>query len=350
MKIWQRHILGQLIRTFLFFLFCLFVIYVVVDLSVHGVRFLSSGKTPLAEIALYYLRTFAVLLELFLTLTFLLATMRVLFDLNEHRELVALQMAGLSKKRLLAPFFLFAAFLSAICYLNSQWFSPDAQDVADAFMVAHKPKKKKKTESIHVYSVSLEDDSELVYQSFDQTRNELYDVFWIRTPNDIWHMKHLELAPLRGHYVNHLTRNKKLLEKAESFVQKDFPELPWNQEAILQKFVPYENRPLLTLLFQGLTASAERRSVLSHLYYKLLVPLMPFLVLFAIGPISLHFSRHRPLFLITACALFGFIALKVILDGMLILGENQVLPALVAIFGPVALVLAFSLPKFARMR
>jgi hypothetical protein len=42
--------------------------------------------------------------------------------------------------------------------------------------------------------------------------------------------------------------------------------------------------------------------------------------------------------------------LKVILDGMLILGENQVLPSYVAIFGPILFVLSVSLPNFARMR
>ncbi|HSX10239.1 MAG TPA: LptF/LptG family permease [Chlamydiales bacterium] len=351
MKIWFRHILWQLTKTFLFLLVCLFAIYVVVDLSVHGVRFLSSGHTTFAEVSLYYFRTLAVLLDLFLTLTFLLATMRVLFDLNGHREIVALQMAGLSKKKLLVPFFVFAAFLSSLCYINSQWFSPDAQDVADAFMIAHRPQKKSKADKIHVYSISLEDDSELVYQSFDKAKKELFDVYWIRNPNDIWHMKNLRVDPLQGQFVNHLTRNsKKQLEKSESFTLRDFPELPWNEEATLQKFVPFENRPIATLCSQAIIDSAERRSILTHLSYKLLVPLMPFLVLFAIGPISTQFSRNRPVFLIAAFSLFGFISLKVILDGMLILGENQVLPAIVAIWGPIALVLAFSLPSFIKMR
>jgi lipopolysaccharide export system permease protein len=350
MKIWQRHIFGRLIKTFLFFLFCIFFIYIVVDLSVHGVRFLSSGKTTFTQIAVYYLQTFAILLDLFLTLTFLLATMRVLFDLNTHRELVALQMAGLSKKSLLAPFFFFAAFLTLACYINSQWFAPDAQTIAKAFMFAQKNKEEKE-KKVHVYSISLEDDSELVYQSFDRDQKELFDVFWVRTPNDIWHMKYLEIKPLCGRFVTHLTRNgQKQIEKSESFASRDFPEIPWNEETILQKFVPYQNRPISTLFSQALIASAERPRILSHLYYKLLAPLMPLLVLFAIGPISIHFSRNQPLFLITAASLFGFIALKVILDGMLILGENQVLPATLAILGPIALALAFSLPSFIRMR
>ena len=140
MKIWQKHIFGKLIKTFFFFLICLITVYVIIDLSAHGVRFLS--KSSFAEITLFYLNTFASLLDLFLTLTFLLAAMRVLIDLTSHREIVALQMAGISKKGLIAPFFFFAGFLSLVCYLNTQWFAPDAQELTNLFKTSHKSKKK----------------------------------------------------------------------------------------------------------------------------------------------------------------------------------------------------------------
>ncbi len=348
MSLWQRYLLSQLVKAFFFLFFCLFTIYVIVDLSVHGIRFLS--QSTFIDVALFYLHTLSALLELFLTLTFLLSTMRVLFDLNTHREIVALQMAGLSKKRLLMPFFFFASLLSATCYLNSQFFAPESQDITEAFRDSHKPKKKK-VKNTHVYSISLEDDSELVYQKFNNEKKELNDVYWIRNPNDIWHMKFLQIDPLKGRFVNHLTRNKeKQIERSESFVTRDFSEIPWDDDAILHRFVPFANRPVSTLLLQACFDTTERSSVFSHLFYKILTPLMPLLVLFAIGPISIRFSRNHPLFLITACSLFGFVALKVILDGMLILAENQVLPSLIAIFGPVGLLLAFSLPSYARMR
>jgi lipopolysaccharide export system permease protein len=349
MKIWQKHILGKLIKTFFFLLFCIFAIYVIVDLSIHGVRFLS--KSGWIEVARYYLHTFATLLDLFLSLSFLLSTLRVLFALNAAREIVALQMAGLSKKKLLTPFFLFAGFLSLISYANSQWLSPSSEDSAQEFKISVKPKKYQKPKKIRVNSAVLEDGSELVYQSYDPSKNELYDVFWIRTPNDIWHVKHLELSPVQGRQVNHLTRNSaKQFENAESFASLALPQLPWNEELVLQKFVCFENRPLLTLLKQASAYSAEKASLFTHLYYKVFVPLTPFLVLIAIGPLALRFSRNHPLFLIVAASIFSLIALKIILEGMLILGETQVLPAFIAIFGPFAIVLSFSLPSFVRMR
>ncbi len=348
MKIWQTYVLGKLIKTFLLFLFCLVAIYIVVDLSAHGVRFLS--KSSFSEIIIFYLHTFASLLDLFLTLTFLLAAMRTLFDLNQHREIVALQMAGISKKKLLSPFFLLASVLSLVCYVNTQWLAPDAQEIASAFKLSHKSKNNK-IDQPRVFSVSLKDDSELIYHRFDKQKKELFDVFWICSPTDIWHMKTLKIDPLEGSYVHHLGRNgSKQLEKLESFEKKDFSDLAWDNEIVLNRFTPYGSRSISTLFLQAFTCKADRRIVFSHLYYKLLVPLMPLFALFAITPISMVYSRNRPIFLITAYSIFGFIALKITLDGMLILGENQVLPSYVAILGPMILLLSFCLPSFARMK
>src|SRR5690606_13695515 len=155
MKIWQKYIFLKLLKTFCFFLLCLFFIYVIIDLSAHGVRFFS--KTSFSEIALYYLNSFSTLLDLFLTLTFLLSSLKVLFDLTMHREIVALQMAGLSKKRLLFPFFLFASLIALTSYMNLQWIAPFAGEYSSDFKTAYKSKKK--SEKIKIYTVSFEDES-----------------------------------------------------------------------------------------------------------------------------------------------------------------------------------------------
>lgn len=348
MKLWERYILGRVFRAFFFFLLCFFVVYVIGDLSAHGIRF--YGKTSLSEVALHYGRTFSASLELFVSLTFLMASLRVLFHLTGHGELVALQMAGLSKKRLLRPFFLFAGLLTTLCYINSQWFTASALENTQLFMGFYK-KHKNIAKAVRVHSISLEDDSELVYHKFNAEQNELFDVFWVRTPNDIWHMKFLQIEPLAGRFVNHFTRNDaKQLEKSESFSERAFPEIPWNHEAILHKFVPFDHRPLFTLFLQAFIDSTERPSVFTHLYYKILLPLLPFFALFAVTPLALRFSRSRPLFLIVAGSLFGLIALKVVLDGMLLIGESQTLPALIAMGGPVAFFLMLSLPSFVRLQ
>ena len=169
MKIWQKYLLRHLTFTFVFILFCIFAIYVIIDLSIHGVRFLTKGPNTTAfDLIFYYLRHFAMHLDLFLPLAFLLSTYKVLFSLSGHLELVALQMAGLSKKKLLLPFFYFAATLSLFGYINHEYFSGAAIVAADEFKAAHSKSKKKQVHSRdHVHSLRLDDQSELVYQHFN---------------------------------------------------------------------------------------------------------------------------------------------------------------------------------------
>ncbi|MES2273323.1 MAG: LptF/LptG family permease [Chlamydiota bacterium] len=347
MKIWHRYLAKRLILTFLFFLLSLFLIYTVVDLSINGIRFLSKGNV--FDLISYYLGQFTMYLDLFLPLTFLLASTRVLFDLNCHGELTALYMGGLSKKRLLSPFFLFAAFLATLCYINSQWLAPHLQSSQETFR-ENCAKKKKKIK--RVYSLSLIDESELVYQRFEASKKELFDVFWIRSESDVWHMKYLkvESKPLEGRFVDHLTRNQSLqFEKSESFDTRQMPEIQWNDQAIFHKMTPPANRSISNLFKQAFISSSNRNVIFSYLHYKLAMPLLSLLVIFSISPLCIRFSRNHPVFLITALSLFALLGLKTILEGMLILSENQVLPAYIALWSPLILAFGLSARSFLRL-
>lgn len=140
MKTWQRHIVKQLLATFILVLVCLFAIYILIDFSIRCTRF-TRGNTSALAILFYYLRSFAVQLDLFLPLAFLLTILKVLFNLTSRLELLSLQMAGLSKKRILIPFFAFAFLLSAACYANHEYLMPSAGTAAKEFKTEHSKKK-----------------------------------------------------------------------------------------------------------------------------------------------------------------------------------------------------------------
>ncbi len=345
MTLWIRYLGKQLTQIFLFLFGCLFILYFLIDFSINGVRFLSIGTTDVLELILYYLRHVSMHLDLFFSLSLLLSSLKVLGDLNQHHELLALQMAGLSKKRLLIPFYALAALLSALSYANSQWFAPHAQDAIEDFQRAH-AKKKKPIVREHVHSITLDDHSELVYQSIEG--KNLSDVFWIRGSDDIWHIKRLELGEVPcGYFVDHLVREKdKQFQKLSSFDQHPFPQISWPEETSLDRFIPFENRPLSLLVRQAISRSADRPKIFAHLNYKLALPCLPFIILFAIAPLSMRFSRQKPHFLLAACSLFCFISLMTLLEGLLILGENQVLPAALTTWGPLAAVFALTLRPF----
>lgn len=354
MKIWFSYLLRHLVKNFLTLSILFFLIYSIVDLAIHGVRFFSHGSLEWADMAIYYVYDFLGHFEFFLPFTFLLTVLKVLLDLNSHHEWVALQMAGLSQKKLLSPFFIFALFLTLASYANQEWIIPSSQESAETFRTEHsKNKNQKKT---YVHSVNLHDKTELVYQSFQASSQELQDVFWVKNSKDIWHMKSLKIDPAgikasKGSFVDHFQRNKEnLLEKTESFASKDFPQITIAPHAHLQMFIPFENRPLSTLLQQSLKPYSEKPIVLTHLHYKLATPLLSFLILIAVSPIALKFKRNKASFLIVAGSLAVFIGFMTVLQGMLILGENQVLPGYLAVWSPLILIAFICTPYFAKTR
>lgn len=345
MKIWNKYLFTSLAKTFFFLLLSIFLTFSIVDLSMNGVRFFSNGSFGFLEIVKYYAYTFSNHHAFFFPLTFLFASLKVFLDLNRHHELVALQMAGLSQKKLLTPFFAFAFLLVLASYSHQEWLAPTTQTVATSFRIQHGKHKKKNIS--HLHNVTLQDQSEIIYQSFQN--NELFDVYWIRNNKDVWYMKYLKLNPTKGLFVDHFQRTTSELEKTESFTEISFPQIAFDPNVQLENFIPLQNRRLSTLLTQAFKKNSERKNVLCHLHYTLASPLASILLLLGIAPLSFRFSRSKNALVITALSLFGFVSLKTILDGMLILGENQVIPSFAAIWGPILVIFAFVFPKFIKI-
>jgi lipopolysaccharide export system permease protein len=334
MNLWQRYLFWKLASTFLFFLISFFLIYAVVDLSMHSVRFFADGQAPFVAVARYYLSHFSAFLNLFFPLAFLLSSIRVLSDLSSHGEIVALQMAGLSAQRLLAPFTLFACALSLTAYVNAEWWAPDSLAVATTFREKHAPRHKRDAKA-KVQTLPLTDRSELVFQAYDPVTETLHDVFWLRSSTEFWHMKTLTFSPLTAHYADRFIRGR-LVEKAESFETLPVPQLLLLPEDISNRTVPFEQRSLSQLIDWATSARAEASPAAAHLHYKLAVPLLPLLLLAWVAPYCLRFHRFKQTFLIALLALGSLFTLFTLLDGMLILAESQVLPSYLAIWGPLA--------------
>ena len=348
MKIWQRYLFFRLLKSFLFMLVTIFTIFVILDLATRSGKFLGDHFLPRYETILYYFYQFSNYLGLFFPLSLILSSIQVLLDLNSHNELAALQMGGLSCKKLLAPFFTLAALLFTISLANQQWVVPIALASASEYTAAYSSHKKNQIRE-HVQTLILKDGTVLVFQSFDEKKGELFDVFWIQNPSRIWHMKFLEVNPPTGRYVDCFERISQQLEKTSSFDAFPFPQIQIDEESVFKPFIPYERRTLSQLFFQAIAGTGERQSLLSHLFYKLSYPLFLFLSMIVIAPICFRFSRDKSAFKIVAFALFGFLAMMMILDGLLILGENQVVPALLAFGAPLLIVLAFSYHPFKKL-
>ncbi|NGX34598.1 MAG: hypothetical protein K1060chlam1_00951 [Candidatus Anoxychlamydiales bacterium] len=339
-KIWERKLFFNTLKLLLFFLFAIFSVVVVIDFSIHGAKIFAHSKTSITLIIKYYFNLFFIQLNLFLALTFLLATIKILSDMNIHHELTALRMAAISAKKLSRPFFIIAIFISIISYINLQYFYPKSLSFKDNFKETYF-KKTKYAKKMQPNVIYLEDGAKLVYQKYDQSQNKLFDVYFIKNSSDIWHAKHLTFNEQEavGKFVDHLTRKDKIFEKTKSFQTYVFKDIELDENTNM--FEPIENRSITNLFKQNSSKNIcqkEKNEISSYLNYKLAMPLVSFLIVFAVFPPLITFSKNISIFFICTFAIFGFVIFHTIMDSALILAANAAKAPYIVLWLPVIMI------------
>ena len=328
-KIWQRSIIREILKFTLFSLGAIYLLYIIIDFSMHGRRFLTYSSVNFYQLFLYYLHIFIKRLDMFLPLTFMLGIIKVIGDMNIHNELTALQMAGISLGRLCRPLFLMGALFSLVCLANFEIMAPRSLFYVNTFHTKHLKKSKKKDREL-LGAYLLKDGSRIIYQN-REAQNLLFDVFWIISDNDVWHAKKLDIGqnPPCAYYADHLMRQENgNFEKTGSFAKGPMENMRFCIAEAKEKKPPVDSRPLSGLI-SGLLkkeyfSQKEKAFIQSQFYYKVTASLLSMLIVLAITPFCLRFSRSTSLFFITALALVGFIVFFISMDAAMILAENQV--------------------------
>ncbi len=352
-KIWQKHLLLEMVKFILFFLLSLYFIYFLLDCSFHGAKIFGKNSVSLLAALTYYYHNFIMYLNLFLSLGFMLAIIKVLFSMNTHNELIALQMAGISKYAISRPIFFIALVFSLISYLNFEYFIPSSSKAIELFKNTHLRTKKRGKEAF-VNTLLLDNSTKLIFQKYNSTNKELFDVFWIISSDDIWHIKYLKptLKPPRGMFANHFVREEGKLILQNSYESYDFTQINFDKAAIAS-LVPFEARPLSDLYNQFLSkrfsSSKEKAHLSSQLNYKLSMPLLPFIIVLALIPICMHFSKTSRIYTVISLSLFGFIAFYFLMDAAVILAENQVGSPFYIIWTPFLFTGIFFFNKFLKV-
>lgn len=352
-KIWQRYFFREILSMFFFFLSGFFLLYALIDYSTHMADFIKDKKIQFAQMFAYYAFQFVKRANLLVPLALLIATIKVLTTLNAHRELVALQAAGMRTKTLMRPFFLVAACATLFSLCSNEFFLPASLNYIDQFSKTHFRHSFRGKRKEPVHALYLQDGSKLIYQTFDNSKQALFDVFWLRAADDIWRIKYLHIntsSPI-GQYIDHLHRSKEgVFEKVESFETLQFPMIKWDGDLRDKGPAPLENRSLSALLEmvaqKGNTTSYEKPEALTQFLFKCVMPFLPFLVVIGIAPYCITYSRSIPTFFIYALSLFAYIAFYMLMDASAILGENQVFSPYIAILVPFILIGAAFLWKF----
>ena len=340
-SLWQRYFLRQTFQTFALFIVCFFALYVLVDLSAHASAYHSHLRFKWGEVALYYSCEFIKRIEVLAPFGMLLATIKTLCSLNVNNELVALLASGFSLKTLLRPFIFMSLALVALLYLNAQYIQPAAFQVIKQIEDKHHSQKIKKKDILSVQHVAMEDHSTLLFQNYDTSRQLFFDAYWIRNKDDIYRIRYLfpyTEYPV-GEHVDHFTRNQLgRLIKTESREIQIFPEIKFNSAALIETLTTAKDLSLseLTKRFpeNNQPTSEKHAQVMSVFFYKLTLPWLCLLAVIAPAPFCVQYTRNLPIFLIYAFSIFGLVAIYLILDAALILGERQAIPPSPAILTP----------------
>lgn len=344
-KIWERYFLKEVLKTFFLFLVCFYGLYTLIDYANHGRTFQQAkGLEYFYAFCLYYACEFVNRGEVLVPFAILLGTIKTLCKLNHQNELVAMLTNGITTTRLLRPFLLLGLFFTGLMYFNTQFLVPVAASYQKSFDDAHMRSKNQKHSMIMAEHMILEDGSTLLYQNYDSVKDLLFDVYWVRSIDDVYKINYLQphISPPIGYFVDHLIRNKKDELVVEQFEEKAaLPGLKFDSKRLTDSFTPPENLSLSKLWAQlpdDFEAHSEKEArVLSAFHRKLVLPWLCLLAVVASAPFCIRFSRQFPTFLVYAGALFGLISLYIILDAVHVLGRRQVLDPLYALWTPIVL-------------
>jgi len=339
--IWRRYVSYEIGKVFTLFLAGFFFLYALIDYSLHMQDFIVDKRIQLSHMTVYYFFQFIKRADLLIPLALLVATLKVLFAMNSRGELTALQSSGLSLRKILRPFFAIGLFCAAFNLVSSEFLLPASLNYLDHFRGEHFKHSYRghRKEPLHV--LPLKDKSKIIYQTEDKEKQLYFDVFWVRSTDELWRMQTLSADKENpvGDYVDHLIRNKEgNFEKVESFEHYRFGKFKWQPDPTGKGFIPLENRKLselFRLLVQkDKTTAYEYPQALTYFLFKLAIPFLSLIVVAAAAPFCVRHGRHLPLFFTYAIALFAFIGFFALMDGAVILGENQILSPYLVVLLP----------------
>ncbi|MCP5508956.1 MAG: LptF/LptG family permease [Chlamydiales bacterium] len=324
MKIWERHLLSELIKMFFLFLASFYFLFILFDYSTHMREFSAGIDTT--YVAEYYLCHLSKYMPVLIPLALMVATIKVLSSLNQHRELVALQVGGISTKKIARPFLLSAVCCIGLLYANFQYWLPDAIAQIKCFEETYFTKERRFDPMLS--SVPLEDGSKLYYQRFFQSEMALFDVLWMQSPDELWRIKSLTLTPSgpEGYFVDHLKRENGAFKLVGSHKHLPFPQIRLETLSRSQFFTPFEARSfqeLHSLLHSNVPFYVLKRNTIhTHWLHKWVLPLISLTLVLAIFPRCVKFSRKTSIFSTYAWALFGFIVFYAVMGSAVIVGES----------------------------
>lgn len=356
--IWEKYFYKELFKNAFIFLLVFFGLYVLIDYASHlGGASYHHSKLKIGEFLLHYLAEFSMRAEILIPFALLIATIQTLCKLNAHSELVALLAGGYSLHRLLRPFLITGLAGCFLLYLNNEFLLPTAIAKVGKLDQKYTRLKNKNLKGIRANHLVLDDGTLLIYKSFDPSNKQFFEAYLLPKGGDVWRMEVLMPFenPPKGLSVDHLTPSNGVLNWKNSYLSYSFPNLFFNEIKLAETLSIPKGKPLseLALKVPKLSDAFENEKAARHLtalYQKIALPWLALIAVIGTAPFCIRFSRTLPVFLIFSSGIFGLVAIYMIMNAAIILGERQVVSPLLAIFAPMGAFLMIFVTRYVRMR
>lgn len=353
MTTWKRYLSSSLLKTFFGILFGFYALYVMVDYSNRAGAFHSHKiSVTWLQWSQYYLFEFLHRADVLVPFALLVATMKTLLSLNVRNELVALQCGGVSTRRLLQPFAITGIICTLLLYVNQEFLIPRSLAYVKVLNEAKRNKPVKKQEFV-AQSLPLKDGSFLIYQNYEPAEERFFDVFWVRSIDEIVKMKYLypHSHPPQGVYVEFLHRNSSgnitLLESAE---KASLNNLVFNKDKLQEAALIPELQPMSSLWKRlpkpNATVSPREAQLATAFYQKATLPWLCLIAVLLPAPFCIRFNRNLSLFLLYCAGIFSFISFYLFMDALTVLARRQLADPAYLIIPPIAILLCISLYRY----
>lgn len=356
--IWEKYFYQEIFKNAFLFLLVFFGLYVLIDYTSHlGGASYHHSKLKIGEFLLHYIAEFSLRAEILIPFALLIASVQTLCKLNAHSELVALLAGGYSIHRLLRPFLIAGLLGTTLLYFNNEFLMPAAMAKIGKLDQKYARLKNKNLKGIRAEHLHLEDGSLLIYKNFDPASRQFFEAYLIPKEGDVWRMEVLQPfeSPPKGHIVDHFTAENHVLKWDQSFASKTFSHLTFNEKKLAETLSIPKGKSLseLSLKAPKLSDAFKNEKTARHLtalYQKLALPWLALIAVIAVAPFCIRFSRTLPIFFIFSGGIFGLVAIYMVMNAAIILGERQVLSPLLAIFAPMGVFMLVFVYRYVRMR
>lgn len=340
-KIWERYFFKEMLKSAALFLFCFYGIYVLIDYAHHSSHFNEHGHFNWKIFTVYYGSEFISKAELLIPMSILVGTIKLLCKLNQDNELIAMLASGIRMTTLLSPLILLGLLGTGLLYFNHQFLLPLAAKKLAYIADLNHHKKQKTSPELSAQHIILEDQSTLLFQHYDSSRDSFFDVYWIRSIDEIYRIKELQIStPIpTGVCVEFFSRDRSnnLVASFESSTVI-FPEIQFNEKNLSDTLTPPEALSLSELWSQlppnHHPQNEKQARLVATFHQKVIFPWLCLIAVIGPAPFCMKFSRRFPIFLIYFCSIFGLMAFYIAMNAAHVLGRRQFFDPVLALWVP----------------